>query len=438
MSHNSRFLAVKILNEFEKKNIQLNLIRNKIFSFYSPTVSSKARVNALTKEVVRFRGRLDLMIRFISSKPINQINLSLLSILRIGFYEIIMDSKTPEYATVDSSVNLTHNLCSRKAAGFANAVLRNLIRARSSKANWDQSLHENPKWHSIPIWLQKKWKYQYGEEQFKKLVKDINKQSRIFLRIDVPNDEIAQIQDSLYMEGIKTKINQKNMLKVESNFGKIFNSFSFKSGKISIQDPASSKVVECLTLLKGDNVLDVCAAPGTKALQLANLIGDTGLVLASDIDSKRVLKGKNDIKRHNKKNIKWFIKDARKDSFPKVNKILIDAPCSGTGVISKKPDIRWRRKKSDIKRFASLQFDIINHCAQFLNSQGTMVYSTCSIEPEENIDVVKKFLKTNKDFIMKPVPSSIPSDWVDENGCLKTLPHLHDVDGMFATVLKRL
>ncbi len=438
MIKDNRLLAVKILDEFEKNNIQLNVIRNKIFALNTPTNLSKARVNVLIKEVTRLRGKLDLMITHISGKRTNQIDSSLLSILRTGFYEIIFDSKTPEYATVDSLVELTRNIYNKKAAGFINAILRNLIRSRLSKNDWDEVLQNQPEWYSIPMWLQRKWKSQYGNKQFKKLIEKINKPSQVFLRIDVPNDKILNIQDSLDRDGVKTTINQKNSLKVESSSGKIFNSVMFKSGKVSVQDPASSSVVECLNVCLGETVLDVCAAPGTKALQLAYLVGNKGLILASDIDPDRVKMGINDIKRHKKNNIKWSIKDASKDSYPRVNKILIDAPCSGTGVISKKPDIRWRRKSSDIKKFASLQFDIINHCAQFLNSKGTMVYSTCSIEPEENIDVVKNFLSIRKDFIMESVPSSIPSNWIDDNGCLVTLPHLHNVDGMFATILKKL
>ena len=167
MIKDNRLLAVKILDEFEKNNIQLNVIRNKIFELNTPTNITKARVNVLIKEVTRLRGKLDLMITHISGKRINQIDSSLLSILRTGFYEIIFDRKTPEYATVDSLVELTRNIYNKKAAGFTNAILRNLIRSRSSKNDWDEVLQNQPGWYSIPIWLQRKWKSQYGKKNLK-------------------------------------------------------------------------------------------------------------------------------------------------------------------------------------------------------------------------------------------------------------------------------
>ena len=116
---------------------------------------------------------------------------------------------------------------------------------------------------------------------------------------------------------------------------------------------------------------------------------------------------------------------------------MIDAPCTGTGVMCRKPDIRWRRKPGDILELSTLQLRILCHVSQFLKPGGTLVYATCSIEPEENWDVVEQFLKLNTEFMVQDVPSTIPGDWVDERGCLYTLPHIHGVDGMFAAKLKR-
>ena len=146
--------------------------------------------------------------------------------------------------------------------------------------------------------------------------------------------------------------------------------------------------------------------------------------------------GKKDLNRHGQHNIEWSIKDAREDTYPIVDRILIDAPCTGTGVLSRRPDIRWICKPQDIKLASTKQAEILNNCSRFLKAGGAIVYATCSVEPEENWNVVDRFLKLNGDFSIVSVPSAIPFDWIDERGALRTLPHIHGVDGMFAVRLK--
>ena len=154
MKQDARFLSVKILNRFEKKNEQLVMSRNQIFSSFKPESIDKSRAMVLTNEIIRLRDRMDLMIEYVSGRKINRLDPSLVSILRVGFYEIIYDSSIPDYAAVDSLVNLTKTVLSRKASKLTNAVLRNLIRYRDKDSNWDESLKKKPKWVSLPIWLQ--------------------------------------------------------------------------------------------------------------------------------------------------------------------------------------------------------------------------------------------------------------------------------------------
>jgi 16S rRNA (cytosine967-C5)-methyltransferase len=175
-------------------------------------------------------------------------------------------------------------------------------------------------------------------------------------------------------------------------------------------------------------VFDVCAAPGTKTLQLANLVGINGHIYASDILPERVSLGQKDKNRHGKKNIDWSLKDARKDTYCKADKILIDAPCSGTGVIGRRSDIRWRRRESDLEKFANIQLSMINNCSKYLKKDGVLVYATCSIEPEENLLVVNQFLKTNSNFVVDHVPSNVPKQWVKNNKALYIFPHEHGLE----------
>ena len=437
MKQDARFISVKILNRFEKKNEQLVMSRNQVFSSFKPESIDKSRAMVLTNEIIRLRGRLDVMIEYVSGRKINRLDSSLLSILRVGFYEIIYDESIPDYAAVDSLVNLTKTVLSRKASKLTNAVLRNLIRYRDKDSNWDESLKKKPKWVSLPIWLQKRWKYQFGESGFFALVNCINQNPKIFVRVDLTNHTVDDAKESLLESGIEVENYSDSFLKILTGSGKIFSTDLFQSGQVSIQNPAAGAIVELLDPLKGEIVLDVCAAPGTKSLFIAERVGEKGRVLASDLDQLRANRGKNDLDRHRRKNIEWSVKDATQENFPMADKILIDAPCTGTGVIGRKPDIRWRRKPKDISDMATLQMKLLKHMSQFLNDGGTLVYGTCSMEPEENWNVVEQFLKLNADFKLMTGPSQVMPDWINEMGCLSTFPHIHGIDGLFAARITR-
>ena len=437
MKQDARFLSLKILNRFEKKNEQLVMSRNQIFSSFKPESIDKSRAMVLTNEIIRLRDRLDVMIEYVSGRKIDRLDPSLLSILRIGFYEIIYDESIPDYAAVDSLVKVTKTVLNRKASKLTNAVLRNLIRHRDKDSNWDESLKKKPKWVSLPIWLQKRWKYQLGESGFFALVNCINQNPKIFVRVDLTNHTVDDAKESLIESGIEVENYSDSFLKILAGSGKIFSTDLFQSGQVSIQNPAAGAIVEFLNPLKGEIVLDVCAAPGTKSLFISERVGEKGKVLASDLDQLRVNRGKNDLDRHKRKNIEWSVKDAAQDNFPMADKILIDAPCTGTGVMGRKPDIRWRRKPEDISDMATLQMKLLKHMSQYLNDGGTLVYGTCSMEPEENWNVVEQFLKLNADFKLMTQPSQVMPDWIDEMGCLSTFPHIHGVDGLFAARITR-
>ena len=437
MKQDARYLAVKILNRFEQKNEQLSQVRQLVFSQTKPEILSRSRAMVLTNEIIRLKDRLDLLIEEISGRKMERLNPTLKSILRVGFYEILYDENIPEYAAVDSSVNLTKALLNRKASGLTNAVLRNLIRTKEKSSDWSVPFQKKLKWHSLPKWIQNRWKKQFGENGFIKLAKRMSQSPKTFIRVDLSQNSLDEINHKLNKLDIESTPISSPFLKINSGAGKILFTELFRSGQISIQDPAAGAIVEFLDPKQGETVIDVCAAPGTKSLFLAEKVGESGKVLAYDLIPSRVERGKKDFERHGKKNIHWEVKDATKDDFPLSDKILIDAPCTGTGVLSRKPDIRWRRKPEHILEMAKLQFHILNHMSDFLNPGGTLVYGTCSLEPEENWMVMEQFLKLKPEFQLVIETSSLPDEWMNDNGCLQTFPHIHGVDGMFAVKITR-
>ena len=222
MKQAARFLSVKILNRFEKKNEQLSLVRNQVFSSFKPEQASKSRAMVLTNEIVRLKGRLDLMIEFISGRKMERLDQALRSILRIGFYEIIYDESIPDYASVDAAVNLTKDVLNRKASGLTNAVLRNLIRNKDKDKDWDGLLRKNQKWNSIPGWLQNRWKKQFGENGFYELIKRINQAPKTFVRVDLSRNNLDDVNQKLKESGIDAENFSDSFLKIKSGSGKIF------------------------------------------------------------------------------------------------------------------------------------------------------------------------------------------------------------------------
>ena len=434
--NDARFLAHQILNQFNSKK-KLDSVIEKVFTKYNPDYLFRSRCRVIVYDVIRLLGRIDFIIKIVSGKNHKQIPRPIQSILRIGFYEILIDEHIPDYAAVDSAVNLAKSISNQKSAGFINAVLRKFVRKKNSRLDWLDSLSNHSEWNSMPDWIQRRWKKNLGSEGFIKMIKSVTDSPVNFIRIQQKGKNLEQIIKDLSNDGIDTEIFSESFLIVKGGTGKVLQTEMFKNGEISIQNPASAAVVDCLNVSKGDFVIDVCAAPGTKSLYLSSLVGDSGKVFASDVTRERVEMGKRDVDRHGKINIKWEVKDATKDNYPMADYILIDAPCTGTGVLARKPDIKWRRKNSHILEMSKKQFDILSHCSKFVNTNGIIVYATCSIEPEENWNVVDRFLNLNPDFKLDNIYSMVPKSWIDKRGAMSTLPYLNRVDGMFAVRIKK-
>ncbi|MFC1855562.1 RsmB/NOP family class I SAM-dependent RNA methyltransferase [Thermodesulfobacteriota bacterium] len=218
---------------------------------------------------------------------------------------------------------------------------------------------------------------------------------------------------------------------------------SFNDGLFIVQSVPSSLVVDLLAVTEGDTVYDLCSAPGTKTVKISVAAKEKGLVVAADIHLHRLLKVKENIERFKLKNVSLLLLSA-KEPLPfkegvLADNILLDVPCSGLGIVRKTPEIKYKICRDDIRALSENQYDILLNASKQLKKGGKMVYSTCSIIDEENADVVKKFLDNNSDYVLEEIkdPDLIKNDFIDENGCFRTLPHRHKTDGFFAAVIVR-
>ena len=412
MKKDQRLLAVKVLNKFDNTNKKLQLVRDQIL--ISLNSFNKSYVVASTNDIIRLKGRLDLLIFKISKKKLYQINKKLINILRLGFYEILYCAKIPKYATVNSLVNLAKSMTNRKAAGYINFILRKLI-LEIEKKDIFEKYKKLSDWNSFPQWMQKRWEKNFGKDNCLRLINYFNRKQGLYVRIN-SNVEYEKILGSLYGEGLSFEVFSKNFIRFDNGINQLLKTSQFKNGLISIQDPAAGAVVNLLDLNKGDVVLDVCAAPGTKSFYISEIIGPEGKVYAYDSDEQRIKIAKSDSSRNSLNNIIWKKKDAKIDNYPISKKILVDVPCTGTGVLGKKPDIKWRRNPCDIDEMSQLQFQILQNMSKFLEIGGIIIYSTCSLEKEENWDVVELFLKYNVNFKLVKITNFLYPGWIDLNG----------------------
>ena len=435
----TRKMSVDILSTFDTNNKRLPKIIDEYIKKYDVSFSQKKRSKAAVNEIIRYRGLIDHIIEESSSRKMRNIKPKLKSILRLGCYDLLFDEIIPEFAAIHSSVELGKKLVNKKSGSMVNAVLRNMQRKQDSDPTWLKTIKHNNIELSFPKWLVNKWIKQFGESNTKKLCKSYIKKSPMFLRVDTNQISLIKAKHLLNQSSIEVECYEifNSFLKVLSGQDKVFDDNLFKCGIISIQDPASAAVVELIKPVNGDVILDVCAAPGTKSLLMAQKLGGGGKILASDKDISRVELGISDIKRHKNKNIQWSVLDATKDTFPMVDKILIDAPCTGTGVLGRRPDIKWRLKKKDFSSMRKVQISILNHMVKFLKIGGKVVYATCSLEEEENASVVNEFLTKNKNFSISTPNTFLPKDWVNSDGFFMTMPHETGSDGLFGAVLQK-
>ena len=423
----SRLHAYNIVLKYESSKVQLKAIRQEYFNKNKLSTNERNRSMALSNEVIRWKRTLDEWISMSLKKPIKKLPLNALCILRLGYYEYIIDDFVPAHAAVDTWVELSKKLKSKKISGLINAVLRKARYIDKSSNDLKSALGLQ---FSFQDWMVQNWTKKYGQTKTIELCKYFNNTHEVDLRVDISNSNIKRL---LRNKQIKWSFSpfSKNFIRIKSGLGDILSSNIFSKGNAFVQDRAAGAVIELLDPRPGEVILDVCAAPGTKSIYIHEKLKGEGQLFSYDINQSKIDKAQRQSKELGL-DIKWEKKNAVFDTYPKADKILIDAPCSGTGVIARKPDIKWERNFDDVGIFSSLQTKIIKNVSKYLKKNGTIVYSTCSLESQENWDVVCSFLKFNTNFKLKSAERLIPDQWMSNNNCLETFPPRDNVDGMFA------
>jgi 16S rRNA (cytosine967-C5)-methyltransferase len=436
-----RGLSVKILNRIDRTDAYLDKMLDAEMKNSELKVNDKALLYEIVHGVIRHLGRIDWVLKGFYKGQFSKCIPNVKNSMRVALYQILFLDRVPDYAAVDEAVEFVKKLQGEKSANLTNAVLRNIIRNKNKirypKQEEDVAGYFSA-YYSHPSWLVKRWLKRYGEEFTENLLQANNNRPIINLRINnLVSDEatVLGILDSKEVSYTKGKY-LPNFIKLKG-MNNITSWDYFKEGYFSVQDESTGFSCHFLNPKPTDRVLDLFAAPGGKTSLLADLMKNQGEIVAIDKYDSRLKILKRNLERLQIKNVKLIEADALEfNDSEKFDKILLDVPCSGLGTLTKKPDIKWRRDIADIRKLAELQPRLLEKGASLLKPGGELVFSTCTIEPDENYDVIKEFLSKHKEFELINATNYFDKSLVGENGCVQTFPNVHGIDGAFAAKLK--
>ncbi len=366
------------------------------------------------------------------NQPVRKLKPELHTILRMGTYQLLFMDKVPSRAAVNESVNLAKVNKSSFAASLVNAVLR---RVSDNGLKLPEGDENDPDFlaikYSCPEWLISLWINSYGYDNAIQLAEKSLEAPPLVIRVNTTKVSVDDLIWKLAEEGVvseKTDIAENAL--VISNTGAVEDLLAYKEGLFHAQDLASQLCCMALDPKEGDTVFDLCSAPGGKAFTIAETMNNTGVVRAFDIYQSRVELIKSGAERLGLTNVYTYLSDASiyNENYGKADKILCDVPCSGLGIIRRKPEIRFKNKQ-DIDNLPDLQYRILCNAIRYLKEGGRLVYSTCTLNPKENEEICERFLAEHPDFSsVKILPEK---QRYSETDSLTLMTHLHSTDGFF-------
>lgn len=426
----ARYKAVKLLGKTFGKGGYSNILLDKALSENDMSKADKAFCSALYYGVLERKITLDHIISGYSKTKLSKMRPEILNILRLGIYQLKYMDGVPDSAAVNESVNLAKKLGFKNLSGFVNAVLRNFIRDEK-QIKYPKSYSEKLSVeYSSPIWLTDLLTRNYTEEQTISLLKSSVEKPPVTIRLNnLKCKSVSELSELSPEETIidgcfKTAIGDVTKLKC------------FEKGMFHVQDIASQLCCMALYPKDGETVLDLCSAPGGKAFTMAEIMNNSGRILAFDIHENRVKLIRNGAKRLGITCIEATCGNASvyDADMPMADKILCDVPCSGLGVIRRKPEIKYKSIE-DFERLPEIQYNILKNATKYLKIGGELVYSTCTVNPKENEEVVNRFLSENSGFEGVPFLTEMGRPFGKYTVTL--FPNNFDSDGFFISKIRR-
>lgn len=392
----------------------------------------------LVKGIVKLRNRFDYILSiYTDAKKFANTDQKIKVMLYLGLYQLMSMDSIPEHAAVNETVKLAKASLGDAVGDFVNAILRSYL--RNPEIKFPDVPHLRIAYeHSYPVELVQKWIELWGEEDSEYLAIFFNESPRLHLRVNQTATTREKLIQYFKKRNIILESGLASKMMLHTSFAdEVLDDVAFSEGYFSIQDTSAALIVELLDPQADESVLDMFAAPGGKCTYIAEKMQNSGEVIAVDKIPNKMKLLKQAADRLQLSNIKGVVTDTFKYGpvAPAYDRVLVDAPCSGWGVFGRKADLRWQSHQN-LAELQKLQEKAISYAANFVKPGGVLVYSTCTMNPDENEEQIKKFLAQNKKFSLEPATGFISVDYT-ENGFLKTIPFKHNMDGAFAARLRK-
>lgn len=438
-----RGLSIKILNRIDRTDAYLDKLLEIEIKNSELAGVDKALLFEIVHGVIRWLGRIDWILNGFYKGQFSKCIPNIKNAMRVALYQILFLDKIPDYAAVNEAVEFVAKFQGQKSADLTNAVLRNIIRSK------DAIRYPDPEedltayfsaFYSHPSWMVKRWLNRYGREFTEELLKANNQKPSLTLRVNQLKTSIDEMKSLL--QSVNLSFSPGKYLPEFLRLTKLTNITDwnyFAKGYFSVQDESTGFACRLLDAQPGMRVLDLFSAPGGKTAFVADAMKNEGEIVAVDKYESRLSILNKNLQRLGVKNVTTINSDAMEYEDEKLfDRVLIDAPCSGLGTLTKKPDIKWRKDLMDIRKLAVFQYEYLTKGASLLKPDGILVYSTCTIEPEENAEVVEKFLNTHPNFKLVNTNGIFDDSLITSSGFTQTFPNLHGIDGAFAAKIMRV
>lgn len=438
---NSRSLAIKILDRVINEKAYSNIALSNELNNCELDEKDKALTTELVYGTLRRLKTLDMIISSFV-RDIKEMDKKTLNILRVGIYQMRFLDKVPSYAACNESVELAKEV-SEKDSKLVNGILRNYVKKEDNlDIKFRNKIDELSFEFSFEPWLIRMFIKQYGEQKTRKILYEMNEVPKVTVRVNDLKTDYDEVFEEMESNGYKLEEGYVCPEAIIIDGGKnIENNQTFIDGKITVQDESAMLVAPLLNAEENMIVFDLCSAPGGKTTHIAELMNNTGVVKAFDIHENKLNLVKENCERLGITNVEVAEMDATKMDVKLINsadRILADVPCSGLGIIRKKPEIKWTKKRNDLKEIVEIQRQIMENAYQYLKSGGEMIYSTCTLNKEENEENVSWFINKHKDLEIEKIFVGKGDNFIyDELNTLTILPNKY-MDGFYiAKIIKK-
>ena len=438
----SRMAAVEILYRVDQESGYADVLLGGRVPDFAP--ADRRLITRMVLGTIAWQGRLDFELAHLTGRKLAGIQPEALAIMRMGLFQLRYLDRIPQHAVVDTAVSIAKRIPkARDASGFINAVMR-----RATRETVPMPVREKKEKsylavaYSHPRWMVERFVDWFGVENAERLMTANNDAAPNVIRLNLARGSRAEIIEKLNADGFEIGADGRAPETIVLKSAPRFESSGYRDGLFQAQSEASQMVARMLACKAGATVVDCAAAPGGKATHLAEMVGERGRVIAVDLNFNGLRNARDLARRLRHRNVEFVCADltaAPPFAESSADYVLLDAPCTGLGTLREHPEIKWRLKPTDPARMAAIQSRMLEHAAAIVRSGGAIVYSVCSIAPEEGENLVDEFLARHRDFVIDHAVAARKEfrDVIDARGFMKTRPDLGGLDGFFAARLIR-